>query len=86
MYMGHHGDQKRELDPVELELEVVVTHPMWMLGIKLRSSGRATSAFPSILTQEQEENKTFTTISPSFKLNSLLPPCGRGRVFIIYLA
>jgi hypothetical protein len=27
----------------ELELQVVVSHPMWVLGIELRSSGKAAS-------------------------------------------
>lgn len=33
--------QKRVLDSLELVLQVVVSHLMWVLGIKLRSSARA---------------------------------------------
>lgn len=34
-------DQKRSLSPLELELEVVVSHLMWMLG-SLRAKRRVT--------------------------------------------
>jgi hypothetical protein len=36
-----HGGQKRASDPPELELQVVVSRPLWVLGIELRSSARA---------------------------------------------
>lgn len=39
-----HGEQKRTFDPVELELQVVVSHPMWVLGTRLGSSSRAVCA------------------------------------------
>lgn len=32
------GGQKRALDPLEMELQEVMSHPMWVLGKKLRSS------------------------------------------------
>lgn len=35
------GSQKRVLDPPKLVLEVVVNHPVWVLGNELRSSARA---------------------------------------------
>lgn len=34
------------LDPLELELNVVVSHSEWVLGTKLWSSERAASALP----------------------------------------
>ena len=34
------GDQKRASDPLELELEVVVSPLMWVLGTELGSSAR----------------------------------------------
>jgi hypothetical protein len=37
--------QKRMLDPLELELLVVVDHQIWVLGTEHRSSGRAVCAF-----------------------------------------
>ena len=39
--VGAHGDQKRVLDPLELEFQVVVSCLMWVLGTKPRSSARA---------------------------------------------
>lgn len=35
--------QKRILDPLKLELQKLVSHPMWVLGIVPGSSGRAVS-------------------------------------------
>lgn len=31
-------------DPLELDVQVIVSHLVWMLGIKLESSGRAVQA------------------------------------------
>ena len=42
--MGICGDQMRESDPLELELQEVVSHLMWVLGIN-QSSGRTESTF-----------------------------------------
>lgn len=39
------GRQKSISDPLELELDVVVSHLMWMLGAELRPSARAPNAF-----------------------------------------
>lgn len=36
-----HGDQKRALDLVELEFQVVVSYLIWLTGTELGSSGRA---------------------------------------------
>lgn len=33
----------KALEPLELELETVVSCPVWVLGTKLKSYGRATS-------------------------------------------
>lgn len=33
-----HGGQKIALDPFEIEFPVIVSHQMWVLGTKLRSS------------------------------------------------
>lgn len=41
---GAYRGQKRVSDPLELELQEVVSHLIWMLGIELRSYGRAVSA------------------------------------------
>lgn len=47
-----HRGQKKVLDILELELEVGVSHPMWVLEIKLRFYRRATSVLhPSPLQQ-----------------------------------
>ena len=43
VYSGD-GGQKRELDSLELELQVVVNHPIRVLGTKLRFLRRASSA------------------------------------------
>ena len=40
-----HRSQKKISEPLELELQVVVSHPVWVLGTKLGSSARATNAF-----------------------------------------
>jgi hypothetical protein len=42
---GALGSQKSTSHPVELKLQVAVTHPTWVLGIELRSSRRAINAF-----------------------------------------
>ena len=36
--------REEELDPLDLKLQVVVSHPMWVLGTELGSSGRAASS------------------------------------------
>ena len=36
-----HGAPKRVEDSLELELQVLVSHPMWVVGIELISSRRA---------------------------------------------
>jgi hypothetical protein len=38
------GDQKRAPDSLELELQEVASHPVWVLTTKLKSSGEAASA------------------------------------------
>lgn len=43
MYAGTHVGQRRMPDPLELELQVVVSLLMWVLGVKLESSERAAS-------------------------------------------
>ena len=40
-----HEGQKRVLDPLDLSHGVTVSPVMWVLGIKLKSSTRAASAF-----------------------------------------
>lgn len=49
VYVGAPGIQKRMLDPLELELEVVVIPFMLVPGIEPRSSGRATKSSPQLL-------------------------------------
>lgn len=44
MCAGIPRSQKRMLDALELEVEVVVNCPKWVLGYRLRSSGRAANA------------------------------------------
>lgn len=36
--LGACGNQKRVLDPLELELHVIVKCPKWVLGTRLRAS------------------------------------------------
>jgi hypothetical protein len=38
---GTSGGQKRQLDPLELELYIVVYHWAWVLGNQIEVSGRA---------------------------------------------
>jgi hypothetical protein len=47
MCAGICGDQKRTLDLLRLELQAVVSHLMWMLGIELLSSGKTGSTLNS---------------------------------------
>lgn len=42
MSAGTHGGQKMVQDPLTMEIQLVVNHPMWMLEIEFRSSSRAT--------------------------------------------
>lgn len=44
VHIHAHRDQKRVLDPLELELQVVVNHPKWKLESEPGSSARAVSA------------------------------------------
>lgn len=39
---GAHGGQKRVLDPLKLELQMILSH-LWVLGIEPGSCGRAAS-------------------------------------------
>lgn len=39
-----HRGRRRTLDTLELESQVVISHPGWVLGCKLRSSVRAVHA------------------------------------------
>lgn len=39
------GGQKRALNPLELRLEVTVSHPMWVPGMEPQSSERAAITF-----------------------------------------
>lgn len=41
--MGAWANQKTVLDPLVLELEIVMSHLAWVLGPKLGCSGRAAS-------------------------------------------
>lgn len=45
MHAGGCKSQKRTLDPLELELQEVVSHPMWVLGIQPGSTIRAANSF-----------------------------------------
>lgn len=40
MFVGGSGDQNRVLDSWELELHVIVSHWMWVLGTELQCSER----------------------------------------------
>lgn len=46
IHEGAEGGQKRELDPLELDLQEVVGHTLWVLGIESGSSARAVFFFP----------------------------------------
>lgn len=50
-----HRGQKRALDSLELELHVVVSYQMWLLGTELVSSGRAARAQLPSITQLNSE-------------------------------
>lgn len=43
-HVGTLRGQKRVCDALELELQAVVSYPVWVLGTKLESSGRALRA------------------------------------------
>lgn len=47
MYAGACGSQRKVSDFLELELQEVVGHPMWVLGTKSRSSAREVSVHDS---------------------------------------
>ena len=51
---GARGGLKRVSDSLKLELQVGVSHPVWMLGGKPVSSGRAVSAPPLNLLSSPE--------------------------------
>ena len=44
MHAGTQRDGKRALYLLKLELQAVVRHLMWVLGMKLAPSGKVTSA------------------------------------------
>lgn len=48
-YLCAHGNKKRALHLLALELQVVV-NCLWVLGIELQSSAKAASAFNSLAT------------------------------------
>ena len=54
-----HKDQKRALNPLDMEFKVVMTYFPWVLGIKFRSSGLVMSAFTLWAI---ETSPTFNTI------------------------
>lgn len=63
MSVGAQGVQERVLVPLDLELQVVVIHPAWVLGTKLKSSGRAAAflmAEPSF--QSPEDAYLYKTV------------------------
>ena len=41
---GAYTGQNKTSDPLELQLQMVVNQPVWLLGIKPRSSAREASA------------------------------------------
>lgn len=43
MYLAHAPEDLKMLVSLELELQVVVCHPTWVLGIELRLSGKVTN-------------------------------------------
>lgn len=43
IHIGVQGGYRGRLNPLGLELQVVVGHPVWVLGPKLRFSARAVS-------------------------------------------
>lgn len=44
MSTGVHVGQKKASGPLELELQAVLSHLIWMLGTKCRPSGKAVCA------------------------------------------
>lgn len=44
LHVSTYRTQKRMLDTLQLEVEVVVSYLMWLLGIEPRSSARAANA------------------------------------------
>lgn len=43
VHLGAHEGQKRAWESLELELQEVVNHPVWILGIESQSSARVAS-------------------------------------------
>jgi hypothetical protein len=43
--VGGHGGQKRVLNPLKLELQVAISHLIWVLGTDLRSFMRKVHPF-----------------------------------------
>lgn len=53
MCAGFHGGSMRVLDLLELESLLVVSDPMWVLGMELLSSPRAASSLTKSCTSPQ---------------------------------
>lgn len=70
MYLAHvfsvPGDLKM-LVSLELELQVVVCHPTWMLGIELRLSGKVTNVLNNRIISPTHILGTFFMINSEMK-------------------
>lgn len=58
---------ERSLDPLEMELQVLVSHPTWVLGRQLGSSGKEASLLNAELCLQPHKNKSYRTVLISGK-------------------
>lgn len=61
---GEDGDQKRVSDPLDMELQVIMSCLMWALGTELGSSIKAESAFNSGIISPASRPLFCTVIAP----------------------
>lgn len=58
---------ERSLDPLEMELQVLVSHPTWVLGRQHGSSGREASVFNAELSLQPHKHKSYRIVLISGK-------------------
>lgn len=63
MSVIHAQGQKKTLGPLELALQMILTHPAWVLETELRSPGRAISSLNHWPSLQPPELRPFTWVS-----------------------
>lgn len=75
------GGQKRMLNSLELQLQTVVSHSLWVLGIKPRLSGRTASALAPLSHGSRPTFKLKTMFLSYSKFYQVLKLDVVGRTF-----